>query len=238
MSTQVAILAAGLGTRLGRPLPKPLTRLTTGETIMARQLSCLRSALGEDTRINVVVGFKHALIMEAAPDVTFAYNEVLDQTNTCKSLLKALRLSADGGVQWLNGDVVFHSELMSSLLPELDRGQSFVCVNTSSVAEEEVKYTLDANGYISALSKQVVGALGEAVGINYVSAADKADLIGCLDECAPEDYFERGIEMAIAGHGQRWRAVDISTYDCVEVDFEDDLRAANALLDGTAGTTP
>jgi choline kinase len=49
MSTQVAILAAGLGTRLGRPFPKPLTRLTTGETIMARQLSCLRSALGDSS---------------------------------------------------------------------------------------------------------------------------------------------------------------------------------------------
>jgi choline kinase len=223
MSTQVAILAAGLGTRLGRPFPKPLTRLTTGETIMARQLSCLRSALGEDTRINIVVGFKHDLIMEAAPDVTFTYNEVFDQTNTCKSLLKTLRLSADGGVLWLNGDVVFHPELMSSLLPELDRDQSFVCVNTSSVAEEEVKYILDADGHISALSKQVVGALGEAVGINYVSAADKADLIACLDECAPEDYFERGIEMAIDKDGLRVEALDISTHRVIEVDFPEDL---------------
>ena len=105
---------------------------------MARQL-LLASVLGEDTRINIVVGFKHDLIMEAAPDVTFAYNEVFDQTNTCKSLLKTLRLSSDGGVLWLNGDVVFHPELMLALLPELDRDQSFVCVNTSSVAEEGVE---------------------------------------------------------------------------------------------------
>jgi choline kinase len=237
MSTQVAILAAGLGTRLGRPFPKPLTPLTTGETIMAHQLACLRSALGEDCRINIVVGFKHDLIMEAAPDVTFAYNELFDQTNTSKSLLKALRLSADGGVLWLNGDVVFHSDLMTFLREEIARDQSFVCVNTSSVAEEEVKYTLDADGYISALSKTVAGALGEAVGINYVSTADKPQLIACLDECAPEDYFERGIELAIANQGQRWHAIDISTFDCVEVDFEEDLEAANALLDGASDTT-
>jgi choline kinase len=237
MSTQVAILAAGLGTRLGRPFPKPLTPLTTGETIMAHQLACLRSGLGADSRINVVVGFKHDLIMEAAPDVTFAYNELFDQTNTSKSLLKTLRLSADGGVLWLNGDVVFHSNLMTFLREEIARDQSFVCVNTSSVAEEEVKYTLDADGYISALSKTVVGALGEAVGINYVSTADKPQLIACLDECAPEDYFERGIELAIANQGQRWQAIDISTFDCVEVDFEEDLRAANALLDGASGTS-
>jgi choline kinase len=232
MTTQVAILAAGLGTRLGRPFPKPLTPLTTGETIMARQLTCLRSGLGEDSRITVVVGFKHDLIMEAAPDVTFAYNELFDQTNTSKSLLKALRLSADGGVLWLNGDVVFHADLMPSIRDDIGQDTSFVCVNTASVSEEEVKYTLDAEGNISALSKTVTGGLGEAVGINYVSAADKAQLIDCLDDCASDDYFERGIELAIAEHDQKWRAVDISTFDCVEVDFEDDLRAANALLGG------
>ena len=30
---QVTILAAGMGTRLGRPFPKPLTRLKAGETL-------------------------------------------------------------------------------------------------------------------------------------------------------------------------------------------------------------
>jgi choline kinase len=230
VSTQVAILAAGLGTRLGRPFPKPLTPLTSGQSIIERQITYLREALGDDTLITVVVGFKHDLIMEAAPDVLFAYNELFDQTNTCKSLLKALTLSPAGGLMWLNGDVVFHPELIPSLLPEIEKGDSFVSVNTASVAEEEVKYTLDGEGYIAELSKQVVNGLGEAVGINYVSEADKATLAGCLDRCSPDDYFERGIELAIAEHGQRWRAVDISAYDCVEVDFEEDLANANALL--------
>lgn len=231
MSTQVAILAAGLGTRLGRPFPKPLTPLTSGQSIIERQLTYLREALGKDTLITVVVGFKHDLIMEAAPDVLFAYNELFDQTNTCKSLLKVLSLSPAGGVLWLNGDVVFHPELVPSLLPEIDKGESFVSVNTASVAEEEVKYTLDTEGYIAELSKQVVNGRGEAVGINYVSEADKATLVSCLDACSPDDYFERGIELAIAEQGQRWRAVDISSYACVEVDFEEDLANANALLD-------
>ncbi|MEO9137864.1 MAG: phosphocholine cytidylyltransferase family protein, partial [Jatrophihabitans sp.] len=34
MRQQVAILAAGRGTRLGRPHPKPLTRLDDGNTIL------------------------------------------------------------------------------------------------------------------------------------------------------------------------------------------------------------
>src|SRR4051812_20598769 len=35
---QIVILAAGMGTRLGRPLPKPLTVLDNGQTIIGRQV--------------------------------------------------------------------------------------------------------------------------------------------------------------------------------------------------------
>lgn len=238
MTVQVAILAAGMGTRLGRPFPKPLTRLTSGQTIIERQLVNLRGALGEDVRINVVVGFKHDLIMEAAPDVTFSYNEVYDQTNTSKSLLKALRLSGEGGVLWLNGDVVFDAPLMDFVRPHLAGGGSFVCVNTASVAEEEVKYTVDVDGHIAELSKGVRDGRGEAVGINYVCAADKRSLIQRLEECADDEYFERGVEMAIEADGQRWEALDISRFDCVEVDFEDDLAAANTMLREMAADAP
>lgn len=235
MPVQVVILAAGLGTRLGRPFPKPLTRLSTGEAILERQLRNLREALTDSVRITIVVGFKHDLIMEAAPDVLFAYNEEYDQTNTSKSLLKALTLSSEGGVLWMNGDVVFDAQLIESLAPRLEQDQSFVCVNTASVAEEEVKYSLDDDGYIRLLSKSVVDGLGEAVGINYVAPRDKAGLLGHLDACAADDYFERGIEMAIADGGQRWLAVDVSGFDCMEIDFEEDLAAANKLLVDGAG---
>lgn len=230
MATQVAILAAGLGTRLGRPFPKPLTPLRSGQTILRRQIGRIRAGLGEDTLITVVVGFKLDLVMEAAPDVLFAYNELYDQTNTCKSVLKVLRLSGSGGVVWMNGDVVFDKEVLTRVQPEIEADRSFVLVNTSSVAEEEVKYTLDDEGYIAELSKQVVGGRGEAVGINFVSGADKAALIQRLDECAAEDYFERGIELTIAKDACRWQAVDISDQLCVEVDFDEDLKLANKLM--------
>ena len=39
-------------------------------------------------------------------------------------------------------------------------------MNTATVADEEVKYTVDPDGFILELSKQVVGGLGEAVGIS------------------------------------------------------------------------
>jgi choline kinase len=228
----VTILAAGMGTRLGRPFPKPLTRLRDGRSILEQQLDNVRAAFGDESRVQIVVGFKLELVMEAAPDAVFVYNESYDQTNTCKSLLKALRASHEGGMVWMNGDVVFDPEVLARLTPYIEADQSVIAVNTSAVAEEEVKYTVDAAGHVDALSKSVQGALGEAVGINYVAARDKPALIRRLDECAEQDYFERGIELAIEGDGMRVLPVDISDLFAVEVDFEEDLTRANQAREG------
>ena len=230
---QVVILAAGMGTRLGRDHPKPLTPLQDGRTILQRQLDGLRSVLGPEVPVTAVVGFRCEMIMQAAPDLTFLYNPDFAVTNTSKSLLRALRTSRDGGVLWLNGDVVFDPAVLELTLPLLRAGQSFVCVDTSTVADEEVKYTLDGDGFVRELSKTVVGGLGEAVGINYVSAEDRPALTEHLDRCGDGDYFERGMETAIDSAGLRIRPVDISAFAAVEVDFESDLARANSLLPGT-----
>jgi len=230
VAKQVVILAAGLGTRLGKPHPKPLTPLRSGESIMRRAVNSLRAAYGADVYVTAVVGFKLDLVIEAMPDISFVYNEVYDSTNTSKSLLKALTLSQPGGVLWLNGDVVFDPRVLPLIQEHIETGRSFVCVNTESVADEEVKYTLDDEGYIKELSKGVVGGLGEAVGINFISAEDKANLIQRLDEAGDQDYFERGIEIGIEQDGLRIEALDISAYRIVEVDFDEDLTRANEFV--------
>jgi len=229
----VVILAAGKGTRLGRSHPKPLTVLRDGRTILRQQLDHIRAAFAESAadrpRVSVVVGFGKEMIMDAAGcEATFVYNERFDETNTARSLLRALQLAAPGGVLWMNGDVVFVTGLLDHLLTHV-QGGTFVAVNTDRVADEEVKYTLDDSGHINELSKAVVGGLGEAVGINFVSAADRPVLVCHLAAVEDSDYFEKGIENAILDAGLRVRAVDISSFGVVEVDFEDDLTRANAL---------
>jgi choline kinase len=230
MSVNAVILAAGMGTRLGKPWPKPLTPLADGRTIMAQQMDNLRAVFGSDLRVTTVVGFKLELILEAFPNVSYVYNEAYDQTNTNRSLLKALQLSGDGGVLWMNGDVVFDPALLERVRPLMEANQSFICVNTAVVGDEEVKYTVDAAGNVALLSKQVENALGEAVGINYVASQDKETLITWLAACADSDYFERGIELAIDNAGLAITPVDISDLFAVEVDFEEDLSRANAHL--------
>ena len=229
MTVQAVILAAGMGTRLGRPWPKPLTPLSDGRTIMQQQMDNLLAGF-EDIRITTVIGFKLELIIEAFPNVGYVYNESYDQTNTNRSLLMALRQSMDGGVLWMNGDVVFDPRVFDRVQELIAAEQSFICVNTAVVGDEEVKYTVDSDGYVDRLSKTVTDALGESVGINYVGAADKVSLIRRLAECEDSDYFERGIELMIEKDGARVVPFDIRDLFAIEVDFEEDLSRANAHL--------
>lgn len=229
MTVQAVILAAGLGTRLARPLPKPMTQLHDGRTIMHQQLENLESVFGKKLRVVVVVGFKMEQIMEHVPDVSFVYNENYDHTNTSKSLLKALRNSPKGGVLWMNGDVVFDPKILQELSAHIAEERSFITVDVSSVSDEEVKYTINDDGFIEKLSKRVshYDALGEAVGINYVSKKDKKTLIRRLEQVDEQDYFEGGVELTIKTDGVSWLPVDISKYYAVEVDFQEDLVQAN-----------
>ena len=219
-----------MGSRLGRTLPKPLTVLADGRSIMQQQFDNIHQTLGAKTPVTLVVGYKLEHIIEAFPDASFVYNEQYDQTNTSKSLLRALQASSTGGVLWMNGAVVFDPAALARIAPYIERDQSFVCVNTSKVSDEEVKFTIDAEGFIDQISKTVVGGLGEAIGINYISSAHKSVLQHHLKRVADQDYFERGLELSIEQDGLRIEPVDISDLYAVEIDFAEDLERANLFV--------
>lgn len=195
---------------------------------MGRQLKNI-SAYFDINNVTTVVGFKKDLIMERFPEVNYVYNPYFDQTNTSKSLLQALKKHRGKSILWLNGDVVFDEKLISVLLKDINEDNSFIAVNTSSVAEEEVKYTLK-NNYVFKLSKKVKNALGEAVGINFISKKDLDVFIKHLEKCDDNDYFEKGLETAISEDKLKLKVIDISKFNCIEVDFEEDLQNANKIV--------
>ena len=71
---QAVILAAGMGTRLGRPFPKPLTPLSDGRTIMEQQIDNLRQVFGADVRITTVVGFTWSQIFPTNLEHSFVHS--------------------------------------------------------------------------------------------------------------------------------------------------------------------
>ncbi|RKS02018.1 NTP transferase domain-containing protein [Flavobacterium sp. 102] len=225
---KIVILAAGIGSRLGNPFPKPLTTLDDGKSIMEKQIENITQYF-DINDIFIVVGFKKELIMERFDEVAYVYNPLFDCTNTSKSLLKVLKKFKNEPVLWFNGDVVFDAKLLSELMPDIKENNSFVAVNTSRVSDEEVKYTL-TDGYIDELSKVVKNGLGEAVGINFIGSNDLQHFVTRLEEVDDNDYFERGLELAIQLDNLKIKPIDISKYDCIEVDFKEDLANANQLL--------
>lgn len=217
------ILAAGVGSRLGRPFPKSLSVLPDGESILGRQIRLFHEHGVRE--IIVVVGFKKTLIMEAHPDVYFRYNPVFYITNTSKSLLCAAR-DLDDDVIWANGDVVFDPEVLRLVL---ETPANAVAVDRKKCAEEEVKYRTAQDGHIIAISKSVENGEGEAVGVNKVLAADLPALCAALEKCEDQDYFERALETMIHG-GLRFVPVDVSAHRCIEVDFSEDWQMAQKMF--------
>jgi choline kinase len=222
---KVLILAAGIGSRLGSPHPKPLTVLSNGRSILQHQVKAFLRYFDVDD-VYVVVGFKKELIMEAFSELTYIYNDYFDTTNTSKSLQRGLRKLKGNDVLWTNGDVVFDHQVIARIMAAEG---SCMAVNTLSVGEEEVKYTVDADGYIDKVSKNVEQPLGEAVGINKIDEAGLPLLLECLEQCSDSDYFERGIELAIE-KGLKISPLDIKDSLCIEVDFVEDLKQVNQQL--------
>lgn len=222
---KVIILAAGKGSRLGDPhLPKPLTPLGNGKSILAHQLENLSPHISLD-RVILVVGYHKEKIMEQFPDLLFVYNPDFAKENTSKSLLRALR-KVDEDLLWLNGDVVFHPTILAELLKSK---KSCMVVNEGPVGEEEVKYLANTEGKILEVSKHVQQPQGEALGINFFKAQDLGVLRQMLGICKENDYFEKGIELAIQqGLDVRPHIID-SSY-CTEIDFPEDLARANQLM--------
>ena len=224
---KVVILAAGTGSRLGKnALPKSLTPLVDGKPILEHQLEALGKYVSLDDVI-VVVGFMKERIMDLFPDLLYVYNPLFAITNTSKSLLMALN-KVNEAVLWLNGDVVFHPSVLKNVL---ENPRTSMVVNVGAVGEEEVKYRCNGEGRILEVSKQVENPQGEALGINYCSAADLPLLRQCLNRCENHDYFEKGVEFAIEQGMAVW-SVPVEHDRCTEVDFPEDLARANAMLIG------
>ncbi len=217
------ILAAGVGSRLGMPFPKSLNRLPNGETIIGRQIRILRE--NNIQEIIAVVGFKMHFIMEKHPDIFYCYNPFYYVTNTAKSLLSALEYINED-VIWLNGDTIFDPEVIEKL--KNTEGNA-VCVNRTECGEEEVKYTLNEEGYLAHISKTIRNGLGEAVGINKISEKDIGIFKKNLAVVNSDDYFEKAIEISI-NEGIQFVPCDISEYRCIEIDFNEDWEKAVAMF--------
>ena len=217
---KAVILAAGMGTRLGSLIPKPLTSIQNEKTIMDLQIDKL-SLKNEIHNIILVVGYKKEIIMEKFPDLLFVYNNAYARTNTAKSLMMALNKINDD-VLWMNGDVYFDEEILNLIFESTD---SACLVNKSECNTGEIKYNLTSEGYIKNISKTVESSQGEALGINLIRKKDLEIFRSELKKVADTDYFEKALENLTVAGKIKLKPIDVGSLFCREIDFEQDLLA-------------
>lgn len=222
---KVAILAAGKGSRLGNGgIPKPLTVLEDGKSILHHQIEALERYV-ERKSIMLIVGYHKELVMDAFDDLLFVYNPHYASENTSKSLLRAIK-KVDDDFLWINGDVLFHPLVLENLLSTRKNSMAVTC---GTVSDEEVKYKCDEKGRIINVSKTLNEAEGEAVGVNFFKADTIPSLQQALEECSDNDFFEMAIEKCISQGIDVWKC-PVESDHCTEIDFPEDLVKANILL--------
>lgn len=216
---KAVILAAGMGTRLGSLIPKPLTSIVNEKTIVDFILEKLEPHLSVHD-VMMIVGYKKEILMEKFPNLMFIYNEAYTKTNTAKSLLRAVE-KIDDDVLWFNGDVFFDSEVIQLLL---DTKGSSSLVDTKKCGDEEVKYSVNDSGFVHEISKQVGSdAKGESLGINIIRRADLPAFRAELVAVADDDYFEKALENLTLNNTLQLTPVDVGDHFCQEIDFPEDL---------------
>jgi L-glutamine-phosphate cytidylyltransferase len=237
MTPRAVILAAGRGTRLGAEfgrLPKCLLGLG-GTTLLERQIASLRLC-GIDA-VTVVAGYQAqrvAAICGTGADVVV--NERFAETNSLYSLWLAREDLLRGAVV-MNGDVLFHPQLLRDLVSSRDDDALLVAFRDAAACpfgDEEMKVRV-RGGRVRDISKTLSPdeSDGENVGIARFSQAGGALLADLLDELIARGSLRDWAPRAFQAFAARrpLHAVATRGFPWIEIDFADDyLRAAGQVL--------
>ena len=138
----IIISCAGVGSRLGRGIPKCLVEVD-GKSLIERVLT--DESMMKQTDIRVVVGFMKKAVMDKVksirPDVTFVHNDNYLGTKTGGSISLALKNSREY-VLTVDGDVIFHPE---SLKKMLDADYEYVCGTEIETTGPVIMHIEDGN---------------------------------------------------------------------------------------------
>ena len=223
------ILAAGKGTRLDGAAVKPKCLVEIGgSTLLQRQIESIKSL--DIREIVIVVGFGADSIREECDsDIAFVENVRFAETSSLYSLSLA-REHLTGGFVVLNCDVLFHPQMLSSLL-ESSHENALLLSDTdlSPMGEEEMKVKL-RDGVVIDIAKTLDPreADGENVGIVKFSAAGATALVGYMDQLIANGGGKDWAPRAFREFAQHHPLHALSTRGLpwIEIDFPEDYQRA------------
>jgi choline kinase len=222
----VVVLAAGRGSRLGAlggETPKWLLPVG-GRRIADRHLQGIAAAGPQVASVRVVTGHAAPAIeaflaeREDAPAIAVVENPDFEDLNNWWSLLLALRdLPEDGPVVVLNGDLLTDPAWVSGFIADVLAGteDGLLAVDTQRpLTEESMKVALGPDG---------IGGVLRALRARLEEFVDRPE--------AANEWYEGAIGRT-AADGRTWRIWATPGTGWVEIDDDDDLSAAEALVRG------
>lgn len=222
------ILAAGKGKRLGASNPKPLSKILGKKSILDFQIEQLAEKIGRKN-IMIVVGYKKEKIRERYPDLNYLYNEQFDQTNSCKSLLLAMR-KINNDMITINADVYFDKGVLDLIIPS---EESSSLVNQKECGDEEMKYDLDSDGNINRLSKSLKKYKGEVFGIHFFKKKNLPNIINELEKIDKKYFAAKAYDNLLKQGRLVLKPKYVEPFFCMDVDIEDDLNLVRNHLNGS-----
>jgi len=242
----MVILAAGRGSRLGAlgdDTPKWLLEVG-GRTLADRQLEGIRRAAEAVASVSVVVGHAGEAIgaaLDGRPeDVRVIENPEFAELNNWWSLLRALReLPPEGPVLVLNADLLADPAHVAAFIRAAARSDAdgLLAVDRERrLTAESMKVAQGPDGTLERIDKLAVAApVGEYIGMLAARGRALRALREALEGFvgAPEaagEWYEGAVGRTAAA-GVAWRLWAMPSTGWVEIDDDDDLDAARALVE-------
>lgn len=246
------VLAAGAGRRL-QPLtdalPKTLLPVDGDRSILELTLENFRQV--GLTEVVIVTGFAAGRIADLVAsleqrysmDIELVFNDRAEEWNNAYSLWLA-RAHFERGVLLANGDTVHPVSVEESVLSARGPDVLLAVDTVKSLAEEEMKVLLDADGTVRRINKAVDPALADAeyIGVTLIEPAGARPLAAALETTWRRDpslYYEDGFQ-ELVDTGGKVHVAAIGNVQWVEVDNHDDLARARAItaVSRAGATTP
>ena len=224
------ILSAGQGSRL-LPLtqdrPKCLLDIG-GRSIIEHQVDLL---VAEGIRqITVVIGYMGLKVREVLGSrVVYCENDLFASTSSMYSLWLARDAAADGFLV-VNSDVLFHGDILKSLLNS-PHGDALAVDFESVMAEEEMKVQV-RDGRVVALSKQLSNGDGENLGMVKLTAEGSRVLFTKIDELLRQNHRQVMVPFALNAIAPSYdlAAVPVQGLPWIEIDFPEDYERAREVV--------
>lgn len=245
---QAVILAAGIAKRL-RPLtdssPKCLLDIG-GKNLLHRTVE---NILGNGIKDFVfVLGYKGSMIKDYLdkyfPDInkTVLTNPDYENNNNSYSLWMT-KDYIKGDMLLLDSDILFDRRIIAELLNSVH--ENCLAVNvTKKLDSEQIKVMVDGEDKITHIGKEVDidKSIGESIGIEKFSKNYLRELFAILDrkilkESNVNEFYEASFQEIIDGNDARNSiySVDVSEYECMEIDTVEDYRHAFNLYTNLKG---